>query len=554
VDFDVDDLATQMTQGSDQVRFAYSPGGARYRRVDLQNGVAQKTTRYIGNVEIVIGNQCETKRYIGGALILIDQFANNLCSGVSTKNYHYQFADHLGSLDVLTTETGAIRERFSFSAHGERRASLDWQGNGLASVATTRGFTGHEHVDSMGLIHMNARLYDAQLGRFIQADPIIQDTLNAQNLNRYSYVLNNPLSLTDPSGASWFSRYWRTILSLAINIFLPGAGAFWTALGVGSSMGIAVITGFISGVISSGSLKGGLWSAFSAGLFSKIGSYFEGAKWAQASGTDGILKTGLNAGGYAAKVLSHGVAGGVMQSLQGGKFGHGFVSAGVAQAASGMIDGIDPSNVGFSPSRTFAAAMLGGSVSAATGGKFASGAATAAFSRAFNDDAHYKMRKATRDVETLTSNEGESLTDFAHRAGQLISDLTNAGKVEHTGALTSKILQQNGIETVVFAVRIQTQDAASWSAAVNPPKGFNVMTYKGKELTIHAHPGLARIMRNDLLFTNGDASNLRPGSPFKSLHSPSDVDQRGRPGILATPTGKLYFYTRSSSQLLPRGN
>ncbi len=77
-----------------------------------------------------------------------------------------------------------------------------------------------------------------------------------------------------------------------------------------------------------------------------------------------------------------------MQTLQGGKFGHGFLSAGVTQAFSGKIDTLDAANRRFSPSRVIAAALVGGSVSAASGGKFANGAVTAAFSRAFNDEWH----------------------------------------------------------------------------------------------------------------------------------------------------------------------
>ncbi len=88
---------------------------------------------------------------------------------------------------------------------------------------------------------------------------------------------------------------------------------------------------------------------------------------------------------FAAKVAMHGIAGGVVQKLQGGKFGHGFLSAGVTQAFSGKIDGIDAANRRFSPSRVIAAALVGGSVSAATGGKFANGASTAAFAHAFGN-------------------------------------------------------------------------------------------------------------------------------------------------------------------------
>ena len=47
---------------------------------------------------------------------------------------------------------------------------------------------------------MNGRIYDLTLGRFLQADPLVQAPSNSQNYNRYSYVLNNPISYTDPSG------------------------------------------------------------------------------------------------------------------------------------------------------------------------------------------------------------------------------------------------------------------------------------------------------------------------------------------------------------------
>ncbi len=50
------------------------------------------------------------------------------------------------------------------------------------------------------VIHMNGRIYDPTLGRMLQADPFIQFPTNTQSYNRYSYVLNNPLAYTDPSG------------------------------------------------------------------------------------------------------------------------------------------------------------------------------------------------------------------------------------------------------------------------------------------------------------------------------------------------------------------
>ena len=50
------------------------------------------------------------------------------------------------------------------------------------------------------LVHMNGRMYDYNVGRFMGVDPFIQFPLNSQSLNPYSYILNNPLSGTDPTG------------------------------------------------------------------------------------------------------------------------------------------------------------------------------------------------------------------------------------------------------------------------------------------------------------------------------------------------------------------
>jgi RHS repeat-associated protein len=70
---------------------------------------------------------------------------------------------------------------------------------------TPRGFTDHEHVDNLGVIHMNGRVYDPVLGRFLSPDPVVQAPYDAQSWNRYSYVRNNPLRYTDPSGFVCFN-------------------------------------------------------------------------------------------------------------------------------------------------------------------------------------------------------------------------------------------------------------------------------------------------------------------------------------------------------------
>lgn len=68
-----------------------------------------------------------------------------------------------------------------------------WQG-------VTKGYTDHEHLNEQQLIHMNGRIYDFNVGRFLSVDPFLQFPENSQSANPYSYILNNPMSGTDPTG------------------------------------------------------------------------------------------------------------------------------------------------------------------------------------------------------------------------------------------------------------------------------------------------------------------------------------------------------------------
>ena len=97
----------------------------------------------------------------------------------------------------------------AYDPFGSRRAS-DWTRAmtdterttlaGEAPQRTARGYTGHEHLERTGLIHMNGRVYDPAIGRFLSPDPIVADASFSQGWNAYSYALNSPLSYSDPSG------------------------------------------------------------------------------------------------------------------------------------------------------------------------------------------------------------------------------------------------------------------------------------------------------------------------------------------------------------------
>ena len=271
ISYTVFDKVANLTVGNQDTTYTYGIGNTRLERRDSVSAVVEKTTTYLGNVEYITeqGGNTMFKRYLGGSAIATYYPASSI------QQFAYLLKDHIGSIHSVLDENGLITARMHFSPFGERQDS-DWQ-TALDSFLysplnelTSRGFTGHEHIDSMGIINMNGRIYDAKLGRFLQADPFVQAPKNTQSLNRYSYVLNNPLSYTDPSGFFSLSRFvkkWgRTIAAIAISVILPGAGGILaTQFGITSQLARFVITGFIAGGITSG-IKGAVRGAFLAAV------------------------------------------------------------------------------------------------------------------------------------------------------------------------------------------------------------------------------------------------------------------------------------------------
>ncbi|MCU7796533.1 MAG: VCBS repeat-containing protein [Candidatus Thiodiazotropha sp. (ex Myrtea spinifera)] len=351
----------ELQKGTALTKFRYGPDRARFRKE--ANGT--EVTHYIGKLyeRIDDGNHKITHKhfiYAGGELaaIQIKTVDNTVAQPDQTR---YMHTDALGSVDTITDGFGQIVDRMGFDPFGMRRGG-NWN-NDLpisAPVLTNRGFTGHEHVDEMGIIHMNGRIYDPELGRFLSADPNIQAPLNSQSHNRYSYVWNNPLKYTDPSGfflkklfkkVKRFVKKWgRTILSIAV-MFIPGVNV--------------MVAGFLSGMIASGGdLRAGVIGALTAGAFNLAG--------------------GLAKGSFS-NALAHGVIGGVRSKLMGGRFVDGFVSGAFGSFANPVGDG-------FSWGGLARAVVAGGVGSVLGGGKFKNGAITATFGYMFNQARHAAVR------------------------------------------------------------------------------------------------------------------------------------------------------------------
>jgi RHS repeat-associated protein len=171
--------------GAASATFVYDGDG---NRVKATFGSA--TTVYVGNYYEKEGSTVRKYYYAGGARVAMREGST----------LYYILTDHLGSTAITvnsggTAEVGELR----YYPYGGTRYTS-------GTTPTSRRFTGQVEDATIGLYFYNARYYDLALGRFVQADTIVPEPGNPQDWNRYSYVANNPVRSTDPSGHFIFNR------------------------------------------------------------------------------------------------------------------------------------------------------------------------------------------------------------------------------------------------------------------------------------------------------------------------------------------------------------
>ncbi|KZN53723.1 hypothetical protein N474_19320 [Pseudoalteromonas luteoviolacea CPMOR-2] len=405
-----------ITANNETVTFSYDANNSRYKRVDNE-----QTVYYVGALELTFPKGAETgfnviKRYIGNDAIQTYSVGNTTNSNNSRaeSDLKWLFTNYQGSLIAITNSRYELLQQFNYDAFGKQSVvqvsnldiilNYDKQTRLLSTIfGNLRGYTGHESLklgNDNRVIHMNGRIYDSGTGRFMQADPFIQAPANLQNYNRYSYVLNNPMSYTDPSGYL-FDKIFKK-LNKAFGDFAPYIGFIVMAVVPGGwalatkSIWHAAAFGTVSGGIATGSLKGAIIGGLSAAAFYQVGAHFKS-------------KFKMNELNLSFKDLSptqqlkwassHALVGGVTSVASGGKFGHGFISSGFTKLAIGNA-GFNMDNREWSAvaKRTTIAALVGGSTSVMTGGKFSNGARTAAMMHLLNQEAgHGFINKLTEE-------------------------------------------------------------------------------------------------------------------------------------------------------------
>ena len=396
--------------GNDGSEFTYDANHSRITQISFEDGDGTKKLYLDGfeQEETYVGDQYdrengqwthkETRVYVSTPSGTIGIHIQN---GTESVERRYLHRDHLGSITAVTDKDAVLLAEYSFDSWGAYRNKDSWQplapsSKPDTSAASNWGYTGHEQLDHLDLVHMNGRIYDANLGRFLSADPIVQASGDLQSYNRYSYVRNNPLKYVDPSGYSWLSKQWKrvknavsdawndivefhekyweaivvTVIAVAVTILTAGLAAPAVG-GIVSGVWGSVITGAIAGA------AGGFAAGFSGTLLygGSLSDAFEngliGAAW---GGVAGAIGGYINAAAWheLATALAHGVTGSAISLAQGGSWETGFLAGFGAGMVAGYMAG---ANIVL---KTIAAALVGGTASAMGGGKFANGAVTGA--------------------------------------------------------------------------------------------------------------------------------------------------------------------------------
>ncbi|MFM9880385.1 MAG: RHS repeat domain-containing protein, partial [Burkholderiaceae bacterium] len=263
-------------------------------------------------------------------------------SAKPAQSLQYLHADHLGSVAVVTDDSGSVIERLAFDPWGTRRffnGTAD-SSDSIVGLTLDRGYTLHEHLDEMGVIHMNGRIYDPLIGRFMSADPFIQAPENLQSHDRYAYVMNNPLNQVDPSG---YKSLWMKIRGTVIRAIAAAADVFLLCSGY-CSAAVGAYQGYQSG--------GGI-GALIGGVTGYLGYHFGGQTVeayavravggclaAAAGGADcgrGAVAGSLNHYGASYGFWGSVTAGCISARISGGSCGDGALNAAASEAVTHVV-------------------------------------------------------------------------------------------------------------------------------------------------------------------------------------------------------------------------
>jgi RHS repeat-associated protein len=184
--YDAENRQTSYNTGMSQLNATYEYDGDGKRVKQIQNGI---TTFFVYDVQGQLAAEYSTQPSLQAA------------------SPRYLTIDHLGSTRIVTNSAGAVLTRHDYLPFGDEIASnyggrSTIAGYGSSVSSTRQKFTGKERDAESALDFFLARYYSGAQGRFTSPDPLLNSLRpnNPQTLNRYAYVLNNPLRFIDVNG------------------------------------------------------------------------------------------------------------------------------------------------------------------------------------------------------------------------------------------------------------------------------------------------------------------------------------------------------------------
>ncbi len=410
--------------GGNSTQFSYNASHQRWKQVANYGGTTE-TTHYIGGLLEIMTRGSGPTEYrheipTGSGIAIYTRRTDG-----STGTY-YATSDHLGSADLVMDSVANVLTRESFTPFGARRGSA-WTGAPSSADytafgnTTRRGFTGHEMLDSVALVHMNGRVNDPYLGRFLSADTVVQNLGATESVNPYAYAWNTPLKYVDPSGHSLFGDIIGAIVGVIIAIYAPELIGYYESALYGATLtagSMAVLTGavagfvggFVGAMVSTGSLSAaltaGLVGGLTGGLTAGIGQQVLSGNWTPAEGV--IAKVAVGCASAAAS---------------GGNCGKGALSAGFAIAAQPLIIKFPSFGQWGTVPEAVQAGLIGGEAAKLAGGNFEDGFSTSAV-----------QYLANPPPEQASGNDSEVLTQIGRDTKAIAVDIY-AVTVGQLGAL-----------------------------------------------------------------------------------------------------------------------
>jgi len=344
-------MPASIIQGGVTTSWLYTPEHDRYKLTD-----SGRTTWYL-NPSVHQGGHYERTQYISGTIehrhtiygggrpigeVLSFEVPSGTVPAAQTRYFH---SDAQGSITAVTDSAGTVLTRFRYDPWGKQTLV---SGSNTGISQTRQGHTAHEMLDG-GLTHMNGRLYDPVLSRFVSADPVIDNPFDLQSLNRYSYVNNNPFGFTDPSGFMKWTKFRDKILKpvvaivvawylgpIAFNAILP------SAVGAAGATGLGMQASVWAGSAIAGAASGAIVGGITGGIYNGPQGVLQGAKYGAIGGaiTGPVVAAYNGIDGYggspwgAERVVANALAGGLSSAARGGDFAEGFRNSAYTSGAA----------------------------------------------------------------------------------------------------------------------------------------------------------------------------------------------------------------------------